>query len=162
MADLQISSSELVLRFFWSVSMAGNRVGWMPSLVGIWLSRRRSVTPGEKLRKSGKKGERREPCWSMVREIAGPVVPEEAVRFCELSIVNQCRALLTLRSSDLENLMDQNVFDAPDPETCRSHRAIFPGRHPLQGRLLIDRKNPPRKRLTAVEAQWPTQWLITN
>ncbi|MFH1984461.1 MAG: CerR family C-terminal domain-containing protein [Pseudomonadota bacterium] len=52
---------------------------------------------------------RRQYLLAMVREIAGPDVSDEAVRFCELSIVNQCRALLMLRTSDLEYLMEQTV-----------------------------------------------------
>lgn len=52
---------------------------------------------------------RRQQMLAIVRDIAGPGVSEETVRFCELSLVNQCRALLMLRTSDLEYVMDQNV-----------------------------------------------------
>ena len=52
---------------------------------------------------------RRRHLLAMVRDIAGPDASDEAVRFCELSIVNQCRALLMLRTSDLEYLMEQTV-----------------------------------------------------
>ncbi len=36
---------------------------------------------------------------------------DETVLFCELSIINQCRSLLTIRKNDLEYLLNQPMSD---------------------------------------------------
>ena len=48
----------------------------------------------------------------IVRDIMGATASDEKVIFCEISIINQCRALLTIRRSDLEYLLDQPL--SPD------------------------------------------------
>lgn len=50
---------------------------------------------------------RRRALHSMIRQIAGPDVEELSVLFCELSIVNQCRALVTIKDSDLNYMLGQ-------------------------------------------------------
>ncbi len=43
----------------------------------------------------------------IIRKIAGQNVPEEAILFCEMSVISQCRTLLTVRRNDLEYLLGQ-------------------------------------------------------
>jgi hypothetical protein len=43
----------------------------------------------------------------IIRAIIGPEAEELNVRFCELSIVNQCRALVTIKDSDLQLMLGQ-------------------------------------------------------
>jgi len=43
----------------------------------------------------------------IIRKILGVETTDETVLFCELSIINQCRALLTINRNDLEYLLDQ-------------------------------------------------------
>jgi AcrR family transcriptional regulator len=43
----------------------------------------------------------------IIRAIIGPQPEELSVRFCELSIVNQCRALVTIKDSDLQLMLGQ-------------------------------------------------------
>lgn len=50
---------------------------------------------------------RRQVLLGIIRNIMGATASDEAVMFCEISIINQCRALLTIRLSDLEYLMGQ-------------------------------------------------------
>ena len=50
---------------------------------------------------------RRQVLLGIIRDIMGATASDEKVLFCEISIVNQCRALLTIRRSDLEYLLDQ-------------------------------------------------------
>jgi AcrR family transcriptional regulator len=50
---------------------------------------------------------RRRVLHQIIRGIAGPDADEAAVLFCELSIVNQCRALLTIKRSDFEHMLGQ-------------------------------------------------------
>lgn len=50
---------------------------------------------------------RRQVLLGIIREIMGITASDEAVLFCEISIITQCRSLLTLRRSDLEYLMGQ-------------------------------------------------------
>ncbi|MEA3240882.1 MAG: CerR family C-terminal domain-containing protein [Pseudomonadota bacterium] len=51
---------------------------------------------------------RRQVLLNIIRNIMGATANnDEAVLFCEVSIVNQCRTLSTLRRSDLEYLLDQ-------------------------------------------------------
>ncbi|MEA3348670.1 MAG: CerR family C-terminal domain-containing protein [Pseudomonadota bacterium] len=45
----------------------------------------------------------------IISEIMGAEVTEETVLFCDMSIVNQCRTLLTVRHSDLEYLLAQPI-----------------------------------------------------
>jgi AcrR family transcriptional regulator len=50
---------------------------------------------------------RRRVLHRIIRSIAGPDADEAVVLFCELSVVNQCRALLTIKRSDLEHMLGQ-------------------------------------------------------
>jgi AcrR family transcriptional regulator len=50
---------------------------------------------------------RRRKLHDIIRGITGPDVEELSVRFCELSIVNQCRLFVTIKRSDLEYMLDQ-------------------------------------------------------
>jgi hypothetical protein len=43
----------------------------------------------------------------IIRSIMGVKSTDETVLFCEMSIINQCRALLTINRSDLEYLLGQ-------------------------------------------------------
>jgi TetR/AcrR family transcriptional regulator, regulator of cefoperazone and chloramphenicol sensitivity len=43
----------------------------------------------------------------LIRAVLGPEAPEEDVLFCEMSIINQCRAFVTIRRSDLEYMVAQ-------------------------------------------------------
>jgi len=48
----------------------------------------------------------------IIRKIIGTKATDEAVIFCEMSIINQCRTLLTIRPNDLEYLLGQPL--SPD------------------------------------------------
>jgi len=48
----------------------------------------------------------------IIRNIIGTKAADEAVLFCEMSIINQCRALMTIRPNDLEYLLGQSL--SPD------------------------------------------------
>ncbi|MDZ7597023.1 MAG: CerR family C-terminal domain-containing protein [Desulfobacterales bacterium] len=50
---------------------------------------------------------RRQPLQALIRAVLGPEAPEEDVLFCEMSIINQCRAFVTIRRSDLEYMVAQ-------------------------------------------------------
>jgi AcrR family transcriptional regulator len=50
---------------------------------------------------------RRQNLLDIIRELAGPDTANEKVLFCELSIINQCRAFLIPGRSDLEYLLQQ-------------------------------------------------------
>ena len=52
---------------------------------------------------------RRRVLLNIIRKIMGATVSDEKVIFCEISIINQCRALLTIRRSDLEYLLGQEL-----------------------------------------------------
>ena len=43
----------------------------------------------------------------IIRKIIGTQASDEAVLFCEMSIISQCRALLNIRRSDMEYLLGQ-------------------------------------------------------
>ena len=43
----------------------------------------------------------------IIRAIIGPEAEELSILFCELSIVNQCRALVTVKDSDLQYMLGQ-------------------------------------------------------
>jgi hypothetical protein len=43
----------------------------------------------------------------IIRAIAGPEAEELSILFCELSIINQCRALVTSKVNDLEYMLNQ-------------------------------------------------------
>jgi AcrR family transcriptional regulator len=49
---------------------------------------------------------RRRRLQQIIRRIIGPDAAELSVRFCEQSIINQCRALLTIKRRDLEYMLD--------------------------------------------------------
>ena len=48
---------------------------------------------------------RRRILHDIIRKIVSPGADEQCILFCELSIVNQCRALVTIKDSDLEYLL---------------------------------------------------------
>ncbi|MFO7558950.1 MAG: TetR/AcrR family transcriptional regulator [Desulfobacterales bacterium] len=52
---------------------------------------------------------RRRKLHNIIRQIIGQKAERRSVLFCELSIVNQCRALLTIKHNDLEYLLDQTL-----------------------------------------------------
>jgi AcrR family transcriptional regulator len=45
----------------------------------------------------------------ILREIIGPGAEDLTIRFCELSIVNQCRMFVTIKRSDVEYMLDQPI-----------------------------------------------------
>jgi TetR/AcrR family transcriptional regulator, regulator of cefoperazone and chloramphenicol sensitivity len=45
----------------------------------------------------------------IIRKIMGTKATDEAVIFCEMSIINQCRTLMTIRPNDLEYLLGQSL-----------------------------------------------------
>jgi len=55
---------------------------------------------------------RRQVMIELIREIMKKETTDETVLFCEMSIINQCRTLLTIRLSDLEYFLDQPI--SPD------------------------------------------------
>jgi AcrR family transcriptional regulator len=55
---------------------------------------------------------RRRRLHGILRDIAGPEVEDLSILFCELSIVNQCRALVTIKSSDLNYMLGQPLSPA--------------------------------------------------
>lgn len=52
---------------------------------------------------------RRQRLQQIIRRIIGPGTEELAVRLCEQSIINQCRALLTIKRSDLEYMLGERL-----------------------------------------------------
>ncbi len=50
---------------------------------------------------------RRQKLIGIIRKILGVETTDETVLFCELSIISQCRALLTINRNDLEYLLDE-------------------------------------------------------
>ncbi len=52
---------------------------------------------------------RRRNLLEVIRDLIGPDAPEEAVLFCELSVINQCRAFLMLGVNDLTHLVRQQA-----------------------------------------------------
>lgn len=52
---------------------------------------------------------RRNKLLCMIRGIMGPNADDQSVLFCELSIINQCRTLLTINRNDLEYLLDHTI-----------------------------------------------------
>ena len=55
---------------------------------------------------------RRRHLLGIIRDLIGPAATDEDIWFCELSIINQCRALLMLNCSDLEYLIQQPLTPA--------------------------------------------------
>ena len=55
---------------------------------------------------------RRQILLGIIRNIIGTKASDEAVLFCEMSIINQCRALTTTRPSDMEYMLGQPL--SPD------------------------------------------------
>ncbi|WP_020589802.1 CerR family C-terminal domain-containing protein [Desulfobacter curvatus] len=51
----------------------------------------------------------------ILRDIIGPGVSDLDIRFCELSIINQCRIFVNIKGSDLEYLLGQTI----SPELSR-------------------------------------------
>jgi len=58
---------------------------------------------------------RRQKLHNIIRELMGQNADDQSVLFCELSIVNQCRTLLTIKHNDLEYLLGQTL----DPELIK-------------------------------------------
>ena len=58
---------------------------------------------------------RRQKLHNIIRELLGQNADDQSVLFCELSIVNQCRTLLTMKHNDLEYLLGQTL----DPELIK-------------------------------------------
>ncbi|BBO73055.1 TetR family transcriptional regulator [Desulfosarcina widdelii] len=58
---------------------------------------------------------RRQKLHDIIREILGPAVEDLDIRFCEMSIVNQCRIFVTIKRSDLEYLLGRPL----SPELIR-------------------------------------------
>jgi AcrR family transcriptional regulator len=58
---------------------------------------------------------RRQELMGIIRNIMGVDATDERVLFCEMSIINQCRALLTISHSDLKYLLGQPL----SPELIR-------------------------------------------
>ena len=52
---------------------------------------------------------RRQRLQQIIRRIMGLGAKELAVRFCEQSIINQCRVLLTIKRSDLEYMLEERL-----------------------------------------------------
>jgi len=52
---------------------------------------------------------RRQKLLGIICKIMGVETINETVLFCEMSIINQCRALLTINCNDLEYLLDQSL-----------------------------------------------------
>ena len=46
---------------------------------------------------------------AIIRDILGPNAEELKIRFCELSILNQCRAFITMKRSDFEYMLGETV-----------------------------------------------------
>lgn len=67
---------------------------------------------------------RRRRLHAIIRDILGPGADDLGLRFCELSIVNQCRMFITIKPSDLEYMLDQPL--GPDLiEQLARHIADF-------------------------------------
>lgn len=52
---------------------------------------------------------RRQKLLNIIRNVMGAAAGDEQVIFCEVSIISQCRSLLTIRRSDLEYLLGQEL-----------------------------------------------------
>ena len=52
---------------------------------------------------------RRQKLHDIIRDIMGQNADDQSILFCELSVINQCRTLLTIKDSDLEYLLDQTL-----------------------------------------------------
>lgn len=50
---------------------------------------------------------RRRKLHAIIRDIVGPEAEELRIRFCELSIINQCRLFVTIKRSDLEYMLGE-------------------------------------------------------
>jgi TetR/AcrR family transcriptional regulator, regulator of cefoperazone and chloramphenicol sensitivity len=55
---------------------------------------------------------RRQKLQGMIRDIIGPEAEDIRILFCEMSIINQCKALVTIKSSDLEYMLGQPLSPA--------------------------------------------------
>ena len=52
---------------------------------------------------------RRRKLHDLIRDILGPDAEELAIRFCELSIVSQCRIFVSIKTSDLEFMLGESL-----------------------------------------------------
>jgi AcrR family transcriptional regulator len=55
---------------------------------------------------------RRRRLHALIRRIAGPATRDITILFCEQSIINQCRALLTIKPDDLQHMLGRPL--SPD------------------------------------------------
>ncbi len=96
-------------------------------------------------------GPRRQRLHDIIRNLIGPQADELSVMFCELSIINQCRTLLTVKQTDLEYFLGQPL-DTAIFNRMADHIADFslagikaigqsrePARPHLKSSLLINR-----------------------
>jgi len=67
---------------------------------------------------------RRQKFLHIIRKIMGENADNEKVLFCELSIINQCRTLLTVKHSDLEYLLNKK-FNQDLIKSLADHIAEF-------------------------------------
>jgi AcrR family transcriptional regulator len=67
---------------------------------------------------------RRQTLHDIIREIIGQKADDQSVLFCELSIINQCRVLLTVKQTDLEFLLEQ-LLDSELIKLLADHIADF-------------------------------------
>jgi len=58
---------------------------------------------------------RRRILHDIIRDMAGADIEDLDIRFCELSMINQCRMFVTMKSSDLEYMIGQSL----SPELIR-------------------------------------------
>jgi AcrR family transcriptional regulator len=87
----------------------------------------------------------------LIRAVLGPQAPEEDVLFCEMSIINQCRAFVTTRRSDLEFMMGQTltpevVEKMADHITRFSLGGVRAVRDRSRQKILLPNRNSPRSR----------------
>ena len=47
--------------------------------------------------------------YAIIRDIFGPDADELSIRFCAMSIINQCRVFTTAKQSDLEYMLDEEL-----------------------------------------------------
>ena len=67
---------------------------------------------------------RRRNLHDIIRELMSQKANDQSILFCELSIVNQCRTLLTIKHNDLEHLLGQSL-DQELIERLADHIADF-------------------------------------
>lgn len=66
---------------------------------------------------------RRQKLQDIIRGIIGPRADHERVLLCEMSVINQCRVLATVKPDDLEYFLEQPM--GPELERLANHIANF-------------------------------------